>query len=385
MVPQDDVLGDGQPQTVAAPLGVGGVGAVEPLEDVFQILLGNFRPRIGHRQAAPAAGAGKGDGDVPRRFRVLPGIVQENVRRLPQVLLAAPEGDARLDIRCQGQACLEEHRLEGENRIADQLAEIHLGEDQISLAAVGPGQVQHLFNELAHLPGHGEDVDGELAAAFLVEIRAVQKLCVGHDDRQRGFQLVRGVRHKLPLLLPRLFHRLYRPPGQQPADEEKHGEAQCPDEKTGLDEVGEGCLFAGHIRKGDALPVGGDTAAVPQTVIRKDPYPVPGAVHIGNQGLQIVLVGEVVVPHSRGHVSRLVQVQHKKGQLHPIRRISGPFGPKGSGRHRLEHGHALGLQVLPGEVVHQGEDTGQHHRDDQHVDADELQPQLPDHSATSRW
>ena len=88
MVPQDDVLGDGQPQAVAAPLGVGGVGAVEPLEDVFQILLGNFRPRIGHRQAAPAAGAGKGDGNVPRRFRVLPGVVQKNIRRLPQVLPA---------------------------------------------------------------------------------------------------------------------------------------------------------------------------------------------------------------------------------------------------------------------------------------------------------
>ena len=59
-VPQDDILGDGKTQTVAAPLGVGFVGAVEALENVLQIRPGDRRAGVGHCQAAPPAAAGEG-------------------------------------------------------------------------------------------------------------------------------------------------------------------------------------------------------------------------------------------------------------------------------------------------------------------------------------
>ena len=184
--------------------------------------------------------------------------------------LAAPDSDIFLNVRSEGVARFKEYRLKGEDRVADQTAQVHLRKDQGTLAAVGPGQIQHFLNELAHLPGHGEDVGGELAAAGLVEIRAVQKLRVGHDDRQGRFQLVGGVRHELPLLLPRRLHRFYRPPGQQPADEQKGGEAQHPDGGAGLCQICQSGPLAGHICEGDALPTGRDAAAVPQAVFPED-------------------------------------------------------------------------------------------------------------------
>lgn len=46
----------------------------------------------------------------------------------------------------------------------------------------------------------------------------LEQLRVGHDDGQRGFQLVGGGRDELPLLLPGPLHRAHRPLGEQNAD-----------------------------------------------------------------------------------------------------------------------------------------------------------------------
>ena len=51
----DDLLGDGQAQTVAAAAGAGGVGPVEPLEYVLLLLAGQGGAGAGHGQQAAVA------------------------------------------------------------------------------------------------------------------------------------------------------------------------------------------------------------------------------------------------------------------------------------------------------------------------------------------
>ena len=77
--------------------------------------------------------------------------------------------------------------------------------------------LQHLLDQGAHLPGHGEDAAGKSAPPGLVRL-VLEQLRVGHDDGQRGFQLVGGGRDELPLLLPGPLHRAHRPLGEQNAD-----------------------------------------------------------------------------------------------------------------------------------------------------------------------
>ena len=125
-MPQDDVPGDGKTQAVAAPLGVCLVDTIEALENVLQVRLGDLRTGVGHCQTAPPAAAGEGDGDLAGGRGVFPGVVQKNVYRLPQMLLAAPDSDIFLNVRSEGVARFKKYRLKGEDRIADQTAQVHL-------------------------------------------------------------------------------------------------------------------------------------------------------------------------------------------------------------------------------------------------------------------
>ena len=78
---------------------------------------------FGAPAAAPAA-AGEDDGDLAGGRGAFPGVVQKNVYRLPQMLLAAPDSDIFLNVRSEGVARFKEYRLKGENGIVDQTAEI---------------------------------------------------------------------------------------------------------------------------------------------------------------------------------------------------------------------------------------------------------------------
>src|SRR5215208_8195603 len=72
-----DLAGDGQPQARAA-LGAGGIGPVEALEDVGQLVLRDPNPRIRDRQRHAAVFFPHTDRDVPAVRRVLDRVVQEN-------------------------------------------------------------------------------------------------------------------------------------------------------------------------------------------------------------------------------------------------------------------------------------------------------------------
>ena len=53
-------------------------------------------------------------------------VVQQNVYRLPQMLPAAPDSDIFLNVRSEGVARFKKYRLKGEDRVADQTAQVHL-------------------------------------------------------------------------------------------------------------------------------------------------------------------------------------------------------------------------------------------------------------------
>lgn len=56
---------------------------------------------------------------------------------------------------------------------------------------------------------------------------------VREDDGERGLQLMRGVGHELPLLLPRALHRAQGPAGEEHADHEEDGECDHADAREG--------------------------------------------------------------------------------------------------------------------------------------------------------
>ena len=173
---------------------------------------------------------------------------------------AARNPNIRHNIGFQKQAVLEEYRLKGKQGIGNQLTEIQGRKFHARGAVVHPCQLQKAFHQAPHLLGHGIDAVRKLLLLLLGIFRLPQKLRVGHDDRQGCFQLVGGVRHKLPLLIPCLLHRPNRPAGQQKAQPQKQGKAQKANQQASFQQPPEGGLLAGDVQKDDALAEGGDLA-----------------------------------------------------------------------------------------------------------------------------
>ena len=65
-----------------------------------------------------------------------------------------------------------------------------------------------------------------------------QDVRIGEHDGERRLNLVRGVGHELPLLLPRALHRAQGPAREEHADHEEDGECDhadaCKGEREGL-------------------------------------------------------------------------------------------------------------------------------------------------------
>ena len=169
MVLGHNALGNGQPQAEAAIPAPGRISAVKALEDLAAGLRRDRFPLVGHRQRTVippppvesylglAAGAG-----------VLLGVVQQNLQHPPQRFLIAADGDPLVHLGDQGEALLKEQRLKGQEAPGGQTAEIHRPEHKVGFGAVRAGQLQHLLDEGAHLPGHGQDVGQKAGLAGCV-------------------------------------------------------------------------------------------------------------------------------------------------------------------------------------------------------------------------
>ena len=89
MVMGDNVPGDGEAEAVAASLSMGRIHPVKAFENTPQLLFGEGGAGIGHRQAAPAALSGEDCRNLTGDIGIFLRVVQQNVRHLFQVLLAA--------------------------------------------------------------------------------------------------------------------------------------------------------------------------------------------------------------------------------------------------------------------------------------------------------
>ena len=302
------------------------------------------------------------------------------------MLLTALDKEVFLHIAFQRQTLLKIHRLEGEQGVAYQLAEIQAGKDHILPAVVHPRQLQQTFHQAPHLTGHGHNAVHEPAARLFVVLRLLQKLRVGQNHRQGRFQLVGSIRHELSLLVPRRLHRLHRPPCQQEGQPQEHGKAQHADEDTGIRQTAHGGKFAGHIHKDDGLAEGRGAFLKAQAVVLQDTGVLAGIQRQGDDLLNGLRVRQVIIAAKAG--GQLAQGIDAYIEIRELR-LPGKF-PRAAGigailHDALHHPDALLFQIIAGKVEQHTENRQHHNGDDGHIDADEFDSQSANHpSATSR-
>ena len=234
--------------------------------------------------------------------------------------------------------------------------------------------------------GHGEDAAQALALGLRL-LGHLHQLRVGEDHRQRGFQLVGGVADELPLLAPGLFRRPDHPPGQKLRNGQKGQQAYKADAGEGSGQGFQGGLLAAHVREDQGAGGVAPGQQVSEVVLRDHAGIGSGFRYPEDQVFQKGFIGQIVI--ASGHRHQLpvsTDLDEEIGQLHLLGPAVGPPQLKGVLHHRLHHGEGLGLQIFPGEVVHQAEDQAQRHGDDGHKHTDEAKAQLFQHpSFTSSW
>lgn len=276
--------------------------------------------------------------------------------------------------------------LKRQHRLGDEAAEVKCLAAGPGRYVVNPRKLQQILRQSSHPRGHGEDVPGEPLPRGGVGGVLAQELGVAEYDGKRRLELMRGVSHKLPLLLPGQLHGPDSPARQKETDGQKGRKAQHAYEQAVPDEAAYHVPLAGHVGKDDIfLSVNRDTA-VAQAVVFQDAGDItPGGLR-GQRGKKIFVCQVVVSAFSRDNGALIVQFQNKVGQAHAFRRLSRTPGTQRVRGYALHHAKAFALQVRFGEEQHKREYAAEQERHDGHVDADELYPQPPYQSPrTSRW
>ena len=194
---------DREPEPAArrhAGAGARGVGLVEPIEDVRQVLGRNARAGIGHRDA-DAIAVRLGEQRDPAAVRRVPdGVGRHVLQRLLEPVGVPPDvRRARRRRRVQRDPPIAEHRPVPVGDAAEQIVGQHFLLVERAAASFEARQIQQLPDdrfELVRLLVR----DVEVAAARpLVELqlRHAQRFDVAADRGQRRHQLVRHVREQL--------------------------------------------------------------------------------------------------------------------------------------------------------------------------------------------
>ena len=193
----DDPAGDGQTEPRAGPT-AGLVGPVEPVEDA---LLGAGRHThavVGHRELDDRATLGDRDPDVAAVGGELHRVVDEDPQQLGEQVLVAGDRPGRRTGKTDHPPRVQRGRLPA-HRLG-QGADVDRFPAQLDPAAVGPGQREQVLDEPAHPHRLAGDVAQRLVPVGRTGVGVLQQeLGVVADRRQRGAQLVRGVRGE-PLL-----------------------------------------------------------------------------------------------------------------------------------------------------------------------------------------
>ena len=126
-----DRAGNGQPDAIAAGFGIARtVGAVEPVEQVLQLLLTDRLDGVEHRKVPCPALLFQHHADLAARIRILDRVVQQDGDQLADHFLVPVQREHGLDMADEFPVVLYRKRLKG----ADLL-----------LHHVGQGEVQHLL------------------------------------------------------------------------------------------------------------------------------------------------------------------------------------------------------------------------------------------------
>ena len=280
---------------------------------------------------------------------------------------------------------LEQHRLERQQGVVHEGAQVQLRLRILRAPGIHAGQLQQALHKAAHLLRHREDAPGKAGAGRGVVTRRLQQLRIRQNDGQGRFQLMRGVRHELPLLVPRPGNGPHQPACQQQAHDEEHRKSRRARNGKRADEAVQRRRLGRGVGKNDAPARARDDAVEPQAVIRHLTDVVLGIHGDVDELLQLFAVAQVKIAAARrDDVAARIDLQRK------IRHARAVVQTGAGGRlpvigQRLERAQALGLKALLRKMQHKAERDAQHHGQQGHEDAHELDAELPDHtSATSR-
>ena len=206
---QHELLHDGKAEARAPRLpGPRLVHAVEAVEYVGQVLLGDAHARVADRDHGLPAGTGQHAMDLAAPGRVLDGVVDDVVNHLLQLQRVAVDLQRFLCHAVQFDAALPGQGREPLDLLLQQGPDVQVGEVQLH-AAVDADQRQKVADDAVQAVDLLVDVVHEILGhggihRVLVEEGLDQDL----DGAQRGFQLVGGVGDELAPGLVQLFQAL---------------------------------------------------------------------------------------------------------------------------------------------------------------------------------
>ena len=209
---------------------------------------------------------------------------------------------------------------------------------------------------------------------------------IGQDHRQGGLQLMGGVGHEPPLLLPCPLHRAHRPVGKEDAQDQKARETCGADGNGAPQKLAQSLLFQLDVRKDIPQLHGCLRPVIAQAELLQHagfPAVIEGSIVDGHVQLGVRQVIIFVAVHHEAAPG--VQRQNKAGLI-PLPAKSGTEGAHGALGRSLQGFDAALLQTGLGVAVLEAQHQGHHHRDDGHGDAHKFQSKAADQgSFTSRW
>ena len=313
---------------------------------------------------------------------VFDGVVQQDPRHLLQLVPAAGDGDALVDVIAQLPPGLEGHRLEPQRRVHHGVGQIHRDHGGLQPPVVGPGQGQHILHQPLHPPAGPADV---VHIRLLVRLnrRLLHQVRRGQNHRQGRFQLMGRVGQEPALLVQGPGHRPGGQARQQIAAPQQHRQGRYAYNQAHFHHRPEGGVLLGGVGEGDAgiqRPVGPE---IPQMIAAQDAGGIP-LLQAGSDDLRhgVLVVQPVIAAAGQAHGAAGGHVRHKAGGGGPLPGQGGVIPPGLDHLHEpLVHG---ALHGGPAGHQHPHEHRQQHRRHHGHVDGHDLPAKAADHASTSR-
>ena len=156
------------------------------------------------------------------------------------------------ELAAKDSALFKEQRFKRQHGVLHQRTPVERLKYFFHRAVIHSRKLQKVFHQPAHLVGHGEDALGKAGAGRGVVAWRLQQLRIRQDDGQGRFQLMRGVRHELPLLVPRPGNGPHQPACQQQAHDKEHRKSRRARNGKRADEAVQRCRLGRGVGKNDA-------------------------------------------------------------------------------------------------------------------------------------